>query len=292
MVTIDPAGRDGPRPGAAPRAHRRRRLRAPLRDRRRRGVRHARATRSTSRRTGAARRSTAPTAGSRCTRRSISEDAGSLLPDQVRPALLWTITHGRRGRAHRRRGASGRGCGAGPSSTTRARSSAIDDGTADESLHAAQGGRRAPAQARGGPRRRLAAAARAGGRHRRVGVGAGVPRPAAGRGVERPDVAAHRLRGGVADDVRAGRLPPHPAAARPARRRSGCTAPRTRWASTGRPSCCSPTSSAASTRPRAAARRDGPRPAPGCCGAAATSPSTARRRPSRCTARSTPSTPT
>ena len=58
---------DGPRPGDAHRA-RRRRLRRPLRHRRRRGVRQPRATRSTWRPTVAARRSTAPTPRSRCTR--------------------------------------------------------------------------------------------------------------------------------------------------------------------------------------------------------------------------------
>ena len=39
----------------------------------------------------AARRCTAPTPRSRCTRKVLSEGAGSLLPDEVRPALLWTI---------------------------------------------------------------------------------------------------------------------------------------------------------------------------------------------------------
>ena len=50
-----------------------------------------RATRSTSRPTAAARRSTARTPRSRCTRRCSARAPASLLPDEVRPALLWTI---------------------------------------------------------------------------------------------------------------------------------------------------------------------------------------------------------
>ena len=148
----------------------------------------------------------------------ISEGGGSLLPDQVRPGAAvddhgWTA----RARAPTSR-SSGRWCAAAPSSTTRASSRQIDDGSADESLmllkevgelrlkrEAARGGVSLPL-----PEQEVDTAG--------DGVGAGVPRPAAGRGVERADVAAHRLRRGVADDVRAGRLPAHPAAAGPARR--------------------------------------------------------------------------
>ena len=179
---------------------------------------------------------------------SISEDGGSLLPDQVRPALLWTVTmdgEGARTDVEVER--------------ARVRSRAqldypgvqqqIDDGTADESLMLLKEVgelRLKREQARGGvslplPEQEV--------EHDRLGVGAHLPRPAAGRGVERPDVAAHRLRRGVADDVRAGRLPPHPAARRPAR--PAAAAPHRARAGhrAGRPSCCSPTSSAPSTRP-------------------------------------------
>ena len=211
-----PGRRQGPRPGPAPRA-RRRRLRAPLRDRRPGGVHHPG-------RPGRPRgppprpdACTAPTAGCRCTRPAISEDGGSLLPDQVRPALLWTIRLDHEGartdveveralvRSRAQLDYPGR-----PAGDRRRHRRRVAD--------AAQGGRRAPAGPRGGPRRGLAAAARAGGRHVRTGVDARVPQPAAGRAVERPDVAAHRLRGRVAHGLRARRLPAHPAAARPARR--------------------------------------------------------------------------
>ena len=65
---------------------------------------------------------------------ALSEGGGSLLPDQVRPSLLWTITHGRRGRGDRRPGRAGTWCAPARSSTTRACSRPIDDGSADESL--------------------------------------------------------------------------------------------------------------------------------------------------------------
>ena len=59
----------------------------------------------------------------------LSEGAASLLPDQVRPALLWTIKVDADRRGHRRRTSSGPGCGRPPSSTTPACSRPIDDGT-------------------------------------------------------------------------------------------------------------------------------------------------------------------
>ena len=64
----------------------------------------------------------------------ISEDAGSLLPDQVRPALLWTITIDGEGAPHRRRGRAGAGAQPRPSSTYPGVQQPIDDGSADESL--------------------------------------------------------------------------------------------------------------------------------------------------------------
>ena len=48
----------------------------------------------------------------------LSEDAGSLLPDQVRPALLWTIKVDDDRRGHRRHGGARPGAVDAPSSTT------------------------------------------------------------------------------------------------------------------------------------------------------------------------------
>ena len=86
----------------------------------------------------------------------------------------------------------------------------------------------------------------------------------------------------VAHDLRPGRACCAPCRRRTRATSSGCTAPPARSGSTGRPSCSTPTSSAASTR----RCRSTPRwstPAPGCCAAAGTSPSTARRPRSRST---------
>ena len=54
----------------------------------------------------------------------LSEDAASLLPDLVRPALLWTHPDRRHGRAHRHPRRARAGPVRAPSSTTRASSSA------------------------------------------------------------------------------------------------------------------------------------------------------------------------
>ena len=94
----------------------------------------------------------------------------------------------------------------------------IDDGSAGETLLLLAEVGTAAAEPRGGPRRRLAAAARAGGRRLRASVDAGVPLAAAGRAVERPDLVAHRLRGRLAHGLRPGRPAAHPAAPGPARR--------------------------------------------------------------------------
>ena len=83
---------------------------------------------------------------------------------------------------------------------------------------AAQGGRRAAAGPRGGPRRGVPAAARAGGLRRGRPVAPGVPGPAPVRAVERPDLAAHRHGRGVPDGLRPGRAAAYPAARRPPRR--------------------------------------------------------------------------
>ena len=84
-----PARVDGPRPGAPPRA-RRRRLPRPLCDRRRRRVR--RAGRADGRR-GSQPRPDAlrPDENARLYPPALSEGAGSLLPGETRPALVWTM---------------------------------------------------------------------------------------------------------------------------------------------------------------------------------------------------------
>ena len=88
-----PAGQPRPRPGAAHRPRRRRltssATRSPTSPRSSR-----RAARSTRRRTGAARRSTSPTLRVPLHPPALSEGAASLLPGQVRPAVLWRIDLG------------------------------------------------------------------------------------------------------------------------------------------------------------------------------------------------------
>ena len=185
---------------------------------------------------------------------AISEDAASLLPDQVRPALLWTIHvddtgEGTEVQVERARVRSTAKLDyATVAGVDRRRQRGGDPA-------AAQGARRAAARARGRPRRDLAAAARAGGRHRGRGVVAAVPLADPGRELERPDLAAHRLRRGLADGLRAGRPPAH-AARRPTRATSsGCTARPAPSTSSGRPSSSTPTSSAPSTRASRPRRR-------------------------------------
>ena len=154
----------------------------------------SRVTRSTSRPTGAARRSTAPTPRCRSTRTVLSEGAASLLPDQVRPgaAVDHHVDDDRRG--HRRPGRARAGAVDGQARLRRG-AAAIDDGTADETLAAAArrwascGSTREAA--RGGvslplPEQEVDVDGRP--------LVAGVPRDDPGRDVERPDLPAHRVR--------------------------------------------------------------------------------------------------
>ena len=83
--------------------------------------------------TGAARRCTARTRKVPLHPKVLSEGAASLLPDQVRPALLWTIRLDADGARHRRRRGAGAGALAGAADLRRG-AAAIDDGTASESL--------------------------------------------------------------------------------------------------------------------------------------------------------------
>ena len=119
FVTIDPDDVDGPRPGAAHRARRRRRLRRALRDRRRRGVRHRRRPgrpRGAPPRRDALRRrlqgAAAPEGALRGRRVAAARPGapGAALDDPAR----------RRRRAPRRRRSSGRGCARPPSCPTTA----------------------------------------------------------------------------------------------------------------------------------------------------------------------------
>ena len=207
-----PADVDGPRPGAAPRA-RRRRLRRALRDRRRRGVRVARRPGrprgAPPRRDAVRRRLQGPAAPA-----GALEGAASLLPDQVRPALLWTIKVDATGEGTdvtRRAGPGALHGQARLRAGCRARSTTARRRDAD----AAPGGRRAAAGPRGGPRRGVAAAARAGGRRLDDRWHLEFRTLLPGRGVERPDLAAHRVRRGLADGLRADRPAAHAAAADP-----------------------------------------------------------------------------
>ena len=75
----------------------RRRLPGAVRDRRPDGVRRARRRDRRSRRAAAARPCTRPDTRTPLHPTSISEDAGSLLPDQLRPAYVWDLALDREG---------------------------------------------------------------------------------------------------------------------------------------------------------------------------------------------------
>ena len=266
-------------------------LRRALRDRRRRPRSSGPATRSTSRRTDAARRSTAPTPRCRCTRRRSPRT----------PARCCPTRSGRRccGRSGSTR------TGEGTDVTRRARAgplagqARLRDGPADDRRRV---GRRS--RWRCWPRSvelRLAReAARGGvslplpeqeidveGDHWRLEFRSLLPVER----VERPDLPAHRFRGGVVDGLRPGRAAAHAAAAGPARR----TTPAPHRARTGHRVAGRDALPRLHPHPRPRAadpRRDGRMPAPGCCAAAGTSPSTARCRPIPSTPRWPRSTPT
>ena len=207
------------------------------------------ATRSTSRRTGAARRSTARTAAIPLhpTVDLRGRRLAAARPGPARPAL--DDHHRRRGRAHRRRGGAGAGQVPGPARLP-GRAEAHRRRHRRRVPDAAQGGRASS----GSSARRPAAASRCRCRSRRS--------TPPGRQwelefrdllpVEEWNAQMSLLTGFAAASLmmyaRVG-LPAHAARRRPRATSSGCTAPRTRSASSGRPSCCTPTSSAASTRP-------------------------------------------
>ena len=149
----------------------------------------------------------APDGNARLYPPALSEGAGSLLPDEIRPAILWTMEVD----------GSGEGIEVDVRrALVRSREKldyagvqrSLEDGTAGDSLEPAAGGRPAPPGARGAPRRDRAADPRAGGRAGRERLRARVPRAAPGRGLERPDLADGRPGRGGADARRAGRDPP------------------------------------------------------------------------------------
>ncbi len=105
----------------------------------------------------------------------LSEGAASLLPDQVRPALLWTIKvdkAGHRSDVHVERAL----VRSRERLTYEEAQRRIDDGHRVRVAGAAARGRRAADRSGGRPRGRVAAAARAGRRHRRPAVAPRVPR--------------------------------------------------------------------------------------------------------------------
>ena len=143
--------------------------------------------RSTSRRTAAARRSTRPTTASPLLPAGALGGRGSLLPDQVRPALLWSIDLD--AEASRQVYVAGPGSGAGAARLCR-RPGLVDAGNARPLALLKEVGelRLAREQERGGISLPLP--------EQEVVVGDDgwsltLPREAAGRGLERADLPAH-----------------------------------------------------------------------------------------------------
>ena len=148
----------------------------------------------------------------------LSEGAASLLPDQDRPALLWTIKVDAEGEGTDVDVVRARGPQPGEARLRPASRRRSTPGRADELFVLLGEVGELPQEAGGRPRWSVAAAAGAGDRHRRRAVVAELPQDAAGRGVERPDLAADRDGGRVADGLRPRRPAAHAAAAGPARR--------------------------------------------------------------------------
>ena len=150
----------------------------------------------------------------------LSEGVASLLPDQVTPALLWTIDLDAEGAPVdvdvRRASVQSRA-----QLTYVGAQAALDDGTADETLQLLREVgilREAAERARGGITLPTPGAGGRAGRRR--GVDPGQPRDAAGRGVERADLAADRHVRGAAHAGRPHRHRADAARRGPARRRA------------------------------------------------------------------------
>ena len=147
----------------------------------------------------------------------ISEGAGSLLPDQVRPALLWQVQVDATGegtdvkveRALVRSRAE---------AVVRRRPEVDRPGRGGRAVHAARGDRRAATEKGSRARWCLAAAPGAGDRRSGRPMAVGVPRSTSRRAVERPDLAAGRDGCSIADGLGPGRAAAHASAGRPARR--------------------------------------------------------------------------
>ena len=227
-----PARVDGPRPGVPHRAPRGW-VSRPLRNRRRRGVRRRRAARWTSRHIDRGETLYAPDENARLYPPALSEGAASLLPDQTRPALVWTmdvdetgegvdvdvrhaLVRSRREARLRRRAAA-----------TRRR-----DGRRALRLLREVG--HPPAAARSAPRRRQPrdlpeqVITEGDGRLR-----ARLPRAASRRGLERPDLADDGYGGGRADAERQHRPSAHGPASPTRTASSVCASRRRRCASNG-----------------------------------------------------------
>ena len=177
----------------------------------------------------------------------LSEGAASLLPDQVRPALLWTIHVDD----------TGEGTDV-QVERARVRSTAqLDYAERPAGDRRRQRRRDACMLLKELGELRLAREAARGGislplPEQEVDIEgdqlvAGVPVADPGGELERPDLAADRLRRRLADGLRPGRAAPHPAAARTRATYNGCTARPAPSTSSGRPSSSTPTSSGRST---------------------------------------------
>ena len=183
----------------------------------------------------------------------LSEGAASLLPDQVRPALLWTVRLDARGQMT-------------DAEVVRALVRSREQLSYDQAQAEIDGG---------SPRETLALLAEVGPWREqrevdRGGVSLQIPEQeivdepwpdgdpgwrlvyrasAAGRGLERADLAAHRDGRGAHHALRPGRACCGPCRRPIPGRCAGCGRRPRRWGSAGRPSWTTRTSSAASTRP-------------------------------------------
>ena len=183
------AGLDGPRPGAAHRAQRRRVHRA-LRDRRRRGVR---AARRPDRRRGAQARRDPLRAGQAHPAAPAGAVRGRGLAAARRgPARAAVDDPGRRVRRRHGRDLQARAGEVAREAELRRRTEGPRRRYGVGVAAAAARGRQAPGAARTRTRRRQPPDPGPGDRHLQRRLEPGVPRAAAGRGLERADLAAHR----------------------------------------------------------------------------------------------------
>ena len=158
---------------------------------------------------------------------AIGEGAASLLPDQIRPALVWTIdldADGRQTAVDVKRAVVRSVSRLNYSQAQQLIDAGTGAGAADGTLALLAEVGRLSASARGRARRREPTAPRARGGRRRVGLSVALSRAVAGRGLERADLAAHRHGSGRHHARRERRHPSHAAASR--RGRDRIAAPR------------------------------------------------------------------